>query len=218
MFRGLSIRLVESRIGLIGNNGAGKTSLFRLLCGLERPAQGSVHVAGHDICAARVPVPGVVGMMFQNPDDQIIFPTVEEELGLSLQYQGMPRKEGIRRAQAFLAQRGLADWAQRAIGSLSHGQRQHVCWLALLLAAPRVMLLDEPFASLDLPGQARLATDIRRADQQVIASTHVLDHVRGWERVLWLHHGEIRGDGPGHEVCAAYEAHVLSLTAAMEPA
>jgi len=94
------------------------------------------------------------------------------------------------------------------VAGLSQGQRQQVCWLALLIAAPRVLLLDEPFASLDLPGQARLARDIAAAEQQVLVSTHVLDHVRSFGRVLWLERGKVRADGPGHAVCAAYEADV----------
>ena len=73
-------------------------------------------------------------MMFQNPDDQIIFPTVEEELALGL--PGLKKREALQKAREFLAQRGLSDWAQRAISALSQGQRQHVCWLTLLLAGP----------------------------------------------------------------------------------
>jgi biotin transport system ATP-binding protein len=78
-----------------------------------------------------------------------------------------------------------------------------------------VLLLDEPFASLDLPGQARLARDIAAAGQQVLVSTHVLDHVRGFGRVLWLERGQVRGDGPGQEVCAAYEADVAQRLQAL---
>lgn len=213
VFAGLSLDLAEHRIGLIGDNGAGKTSLFRLLCGLEHAHQGSVQVAGCDVQRQREQLPGVVGLMFQNPDDQIIFPTVEEELGLSLQYRGVARKAAIVQAREFLAARGLADWAPRAVSGLSQGQRQHVCFLAMLMAAPQVMLLDEPFASLDLPGQARLARELDAAPAQVIISTHVLNHVRHFERVLWLDHGQVRVDGTGTEVCAAYEADVQARIA-----
>lgn len=208
VFDGLTLELDEPRIALIGDNGAGKSSLFRMLCGLELPRLGRVSVCGHDVCAARVP--GRVGMMFQNPDDQIIFPTVEEELALGLTPAGLSRREALGRARALLAARGLAAWAQRAISALSQGERQYLCWLALLLAAPRLLLLDEPYASLDLPGQARLAADIAGAPQQIIISTHVLDHVRHFERVIWLERGRVRADGAGPEICAAYEADVAA--------
>ncbi|KAF1019153.1 MAG: Biotin transport ATP-binding protein BioM [Paracidovorax wautersii] len=213
VFDGLSLALDEARIGLIGDNGAGKSSLFRLLSGLDAPASGQVSVCGVDVKARRDELPGLVGLMFQNPDDQIIFPTVAEELAFSLQARGVHRRQAREQAQAFLANRGLAAWADRAVESLSQGQRQHVCLLALLIAAPRVLLLDEPFASLDLPGQARLDADIHATAQQVVVSTHVLAHVRHFERVLWLDHGRVRADGVGEAVCAAYEADVAARTA-----
>lgn len=212
VFDGLSLDLAHPRIGLIGDNGAGKSSLFRLICGLDSPRAGEVLLGGVPLGAAD-PQPRPVGMMFQNPDEQIIFPTVAEELALGLQAAGQARKAAQAQASAWLAERGLADWADRAIGSLSQGQRQHVCWLALLIAAPRVLLLDEPYASLDLPGQARLHREIDRVPQQVIVSTHVLDHVRHYARVVWLDRGQVRGDGPGAEVCAAYEADVARRAA-----
>ena len=205
VFDGLTLSLPESRIGLIGDNGAGKSSLFRLLSGLDRPQAG------------RVLVPEgaqAVGMMFQNPDDQIIFPTVEEELALSLPQASFTRAQAQQHVREVLQARGLAEWATRAIGSLSQGQRQHVCWLALTLAPHRVLLLDEPFASLDLPGQALLTQEIANAPQQILVSTHVLAHVRHFGRVIWLDQGRVRADGAGADVCAAYEADVASRTTA----
>ena len=206
VFAGLTLELKERRIGLIGDNGAGKTSLFRLICGLDRPQSGRVTVAGVE--------PGngqhLVGMMFQNPDEQIIFPTVQEELALGLQAQGLTRKAAQERARAWLQARGLGAWAERAVSSLSQGQRQQVCWLALNIAMPQVLLLDEPFASLDLPGQARLAREIEAAEPQVVVSTHLLAHIEGFERVIWLERGRVRADGPGREVCAAYAADVAA--------
>lgn len=207
VFDGLDLRLDDERIGLIGNNGAGKTSLLRLLCGLEIPSAGRVLIDGEDIHARGRSQrrSQQIGMMFQNPDDQIIFPTVEEELALSLQPQGLSKREALKQAHAFLEQRGLAPWAQRAVSSLSQGQRQHVCWLALLLAGPATLLLDEPYASLDLPGQARLAHDLAVSDRQLIVSTHLLDHVRHYPRVIWLDQGVVRADADGASVCGAYE-------------
>lgn len=207
VFRGFSLELVESRIGLIGDNGAGKSSLFRLLCGLDKPSAGRISVHGATAGPSGIRE-GSVGMMFQNPDDQIIFPTVEEELALGLEVSGLHRRQALEQVRAFLRNRCLSHWAERSIACLSQGQRQQVCWLALAIAAPALLLLDEPFASLDLPGQFLLAHEIQRAPQQVVVSTHVLDHVRHFERVVWLAEGQVRGDGPGHEVCAAYEGDI----------
>lgn len=216
VLQSLSLSLDEPRIGLVGDNGAGKSSLFRLICGLDAPRSGCVQVCGHDVQTERSLMPSLVGMMFQNPDDQIIFPTVAEEIAFSLTPTGMSRKEARARAREFLIARGLSAWADRAVESLSQGQRQHVCMLALLIAAPRVLLLDEPYASLDLPGQARLAADIDAASQQVVVSTHVLAHVRHFERVIWLEQGRVRGDGRGADVCARYEEDVRARIASGE--
>jgi biotin transport system ATP-binding protein len=206
VFQSLTLKLNEPRIGLIGDNGAGKSSLFRLICGLDQPQAGLVQ-RPHAEADNTAPV---VGIMFQNPDEQIIFPTVQEELALSLHHLRLPRADAQAHVHAWLAARGLADWAPRAIGSLSQGQRQHVCWLALLIGAHRTLLLDEPFASLDLPGQALLRQEIAAAPQQIIVSTHVLDHVRHFDRVIWLDQGRVRADGLGAEVCAQYEADVAA--------
>jgi biotin transport system ATP-binding protein len=214
VFDGLTLQLSESRIGLIGDNGAGKSSLFRMACGLEAPQSGSVTVQGLPAFRINAQRPNLVGMMFQNPDDQIVFPTVQEELALGLTATGLPRRDAITRARAFLATRGLEAWAERAISSLSQGQRQHVCWLAILLCQPALILLDEPFASLDLPGQALLHEDIALAPQQIIVSTHVLEHLRGFDRVIWLDHGRVRADGAAESVCAQYRDDVAARIAA----
>ena len=208
VFQHLSLTLKESRIGLIGDNGAGKTSLMRLLCGLETPDAGQVLCNGRNLSQMGIQRTQSVGMMFQNPDDQIIFPTVLEELALGLQPQGLSKKAAQASANTFLAERGLQSWAQRSVASLSQGQRQHVCWLAMLLAAPRTLLLDEPYASLDLLQQAHMARDISQAPHQIIVSTHLLEHVRSFGRVIWMEKGQIRADGSGTEVCAAYEADI----------
>ncbi|MBS7244789.1 MAG: ABC transporter ATP-binding protein [Comamonas sp.] len=215
VFAGLHLQLHEARIGLIGFNGAGKTSLLRMLAGLDVPQQGRIVRQGETLHSAeRGHAPSRrVGLMFQNPDDQIIFPTVQEELQLSWRsaHPGSSRAQAAQAVADFLQQRGLAHWAERAVGSLSQGQRQWVCWLAMRVAQPEVLLLDEPYASLDLPGQLRLAADIAACPQQVLVSTHVLDYVRDYPRVLWLEQGQLRLDGPGQQVCAAYEAHVRRL-------
>ena len=210
VFNDLSLQLTQARIGIIGDNGAGKSSLFRLISALEQPQSGRVVVHGLDTAqpAQRRQLPQQVGLLFQNPDDQIIFPTVLEELAFSLTALGEERRAAQAQALQFLQQRGLASWAERAIGELSQGQRQQVCLMALQLAQPATLLLDEPYSSLDLPSQYRLSAQIEASSQQILLSTHLLEHVRDFERVLWIDQGQVRGDGPGSEICAAYAADV----------
>lgn len=212
----LSLYLHEARIGLIGDNGAGKSSLFRLICGLDQPQTGRVIVHGCDTAhaAERRALPQHVGMLFQNPDDQIIFPTVAEELAFSLTAAGISKPQARQDARAFLSARGYADWAERAVGELSQGQRQQVCLMALQITQPSTLLLDEPYSSLDLLSQLRLSTQIAASHQQIILSTHLLEHVHDFERVLWLEHGVLRGDGTGRAVCAAYAQDVRARGAA----
>lgn len=206
VFCDLNLSLTEPRIGLIGANGAGKTSLLRMMAALELPHQGQMLWRGQERNRPSVSV----GLMFQNPDDQIIFPTVQEELALSWRAANpnAARSQGKTAVQEFLRTYKLEHWAERAVGSLSQGQRQWVCWMAMLMGQPEVLLLDEPYASLDLAGQLRLERDIAACSQQVLVSTHVLDYVRNFSCVLWLDEGKVRQSGKGQEVCAAYETWV----------
>ena len=205
VFDGLTLDLVEPRIGIIGNNGAGKSSLLRLIAGLERPLSGQLTVHGHTHHCA---VARQVGLMFQNPDDQILCPTVEEELAFTLSARGASKTQAREQARDFLATWGLSHWGPRAISQLSQGQRQKVCLLGLQIGKPLTLLLDEPFASLDLPSQLRLGRQLLRADQQLIFSTHVLEQVCDFQRVIWLERGSVRADGPGQGVCQAYREDV----------
>lgn len=205
-FQQLDLALTEQRIGIIGDNGAGKSTLFRLIAGLDLPDAGTVTVHGFDTREPKKMLPSVLGVMFQNPDDQIIFPTVVEELAFTLQAQGTPRRQARTLASIFLAEQGWGALADRAVHSLSQGQRQYVCWLSLKIAQPKTLLLDEPFSSLDLPGQLLLRQQIDQAPQQVIISSHQLEPLQDFERVIWLHEGEIHLDGEGKTVCAAYLA------------
>ena len=214
VFEGLTLDLQEMRIGLVGDNGAGKSSLFRLISGLDQPEQGRVVVHGCDTQADRGQLAKHVGLMFQNPDDQIIFPTVAEELAFSLTARGETRKAARQQARDFLARRGLEAWAGRAVSELSQGQRQQVCLLALQISEPATLLLDEPFASLDLLSQARLAAQLQESDHQILVSTHLLEHVYDFERVLWLEQGMVRADGRGREICEAYAEDVRERAAA----
>jgi biotin transport system ATP-binding protein len=213
VFEGLTLSLQEARIGLVGDNGAGKSSLFRLISGLDQPERGRVVVHGCDTQTDRGQLAKHVGLMFQNPDDQIIFPTVAEELAFSLTARGETRQAARRQARDFLARRGLEAWAGRAVSELSQGQRQQVCLLALQISEPATLLLDEPFASLDLLSQARLAAQLEESGHQILVSTHLLEHVYDFERVLWLEQGKVRADGPGRDICEAYAENVRQRAA-----
>ena len=107
IFDKLSLELTEARIGLIGDNGSGKSSLFRMACGLDAPHTGTVTVQGLNAFRINAQRPNLVGMMFQNPDDQIVFPTVQEELALGLTATGMPRRDAIAQARGIETSWGM---------------------------------------------------------------------------------------------------------------
>lgn len=207
----LTLRLAEARIGILGRNGSGKTTLLRLIAGLIAPDTGTVRVDGFDPFADRHAALQAIGILFQNPDHQILFPTVEEELAFGLLQLGQPRAEAARHVSAMLASEGRAHWAKASVSTLSQGQRHYLCLLAILLMQPRTILLDEPLAGLDLPTQNRLARRFSSLPQRLLTITHDPSSLADVDRVLWLEAGQIVADGPPAEVLPAYSAEMTRI-------
>lgn len=199
LLNGVSLDIQEQRVGVIGRNGSGKTSFARLLSGLLAPSSGRVRVNGNDLFKHRAAALKTVGILFQNPDHQIIFPTVLEELSFGLTQQGQRKAEAMQNATKILQQFDRLDWAERTIATLSQGQRHLVCLLSVLAMAPPLLVLDEPFAGLDLPTKTYLQNLLYGLDQSVLHITHDLQALSEYERVIWLEKGQVVGDGlPKH--------------------
>lgn len=207
---GIDLHLTEARIGLIGRNGSGKTSLLRLMAGLVAPTSGRVTVEGASPTDRKALLRSL-GILFQNPDHQILFPTVIEELSFGLIQQGVPKAEAQARARDALTAEGRAHWEKAATHTLSQGQRQSLCLLSLLLMAPRWLLLDEPFAALDLPTESRLRRRLDALPQRLITISHAPAAVDRCDRVLWLEQGRIQADGPPAQVLPEFRAQMARI-------
>ena len=205
LLKGVSLDIQEQRVGVIGRNGSGKTSFARLLCGLLAPSSGRVQVNGNDLFKHRAAALKTVGILFQNPDHQIIFPTVLEELSFGLTQQGQRKAEAMQNATKILQQFDRRDWAERTIATLSQGQRHLVCLLSVLAMAPPLLVLDEPFAGLDLPTKTYLQNLLYGLDQSVLHITHDLQALAEYERVIWLEKGQVAGDGLPKNIIPAFE-------------
>jgi biotin transport system ATP-binding protein len=210
---GVTLQLTEARIGVLGRNGSGKTTLLRLMAGLIAPDQGSVRVDGTDPFKDRKATLSALGILFQNPDHQILFPTVEEELAFGLLQQGLPQAEATARVAEVLATEGREHWAKAPVSTLSQGQRHYLCLLAVLLMQPRTILLDEPLAGLDLPTQARLARRFAGLPQRLVTITHDPAALKRADRVLWLEAGCVVADGPPAEVLPDFTAEMTRIGA-----
>ncbi len=214
VFDGFSASLSERRVGLIGNNGSGKSTLLRLAAGLLLPDTGEVFVEGLETKAHRRELPGHVGFLFQNPDHQILFPTVGEEIAFGLTEKGMTDAEANAASRELLAANGCAGWEKCAVHELSEGQRQLVCLLSVIAPAPSVLLLDEPFSSLDLPTRLDLSDRLRALPQALVMASHDFELLSGFDRLVWLDDGRVREDGRPATVIAAYEASIRGLKTA----
>ena len=208
---GISLQLTEPRIGIVGRNGSGKTTLMRLMAGLIVPSTGSVRVAGGDPAKDRRAMLAQIGILFQNPDHQILFPTVAEELAFGLRQMGQTPLDAEQAVRALLASEGRSHWAGAATHTLSQGQRHYLCLMSVLLMQPRIILLDEPFAGLDLPTQLRLARKLAGLPQQIITISHDPAAVAGCDRVIWLDQGRVQADGPAAQVLDAFGAAMQRL-------
>lgn len=207
------------RLGLIGPNGAGKSTLLLHLDGLlpERlPARPAVAVMGTELAPRTLEVVRrEVGILFQNPDDQLFCPTVGEDVAFGPRQLGVDGADLAARVQASLAQVGMAGSEARPPHQLSQGEKRRVAIAGLLAMKPRVLLLDEPTNDLDPRGRRELLKLLRLLAQTMIVASHDLDFVAELcPRVLVLDGGRIVASGPSEELLANEElmlAHGLEV-------
>ena len=203
---GIDLRLTERRIGVVGANGSGKSTLARLLNGLVLPTSGAVLVDGLDTRTHVREVRRRVGFVFQDPDAQIVHPTVAEDAAYGLENQGVPAAERAERVAAVLERYGLAGHADHPAHLLSGGQKQLLAIAGVLVMRPARIVFDEPTTLLDLVNTRRVAEIIEELDQQVVVVTHDLELLDGFDRVLVVDAGRIVADGSPENSVAAYRA------------
>jgi biotin transport system ATP-binding protein len=211
ILRDISLEAGERRIGIVGRNGSGKSTLARLLAGLTSPTRGSIRVDGLDVGQDRKAALSSVGILFQNSDHQIIFPTVEEELAFGLLQQGHSKSDAADQVDAILARFDKAHWAKHAVHQLSQGQKRLVCLMAVLAMGPKVILLDEPFAGLDIPTQIQLARYLDGVEAMLVHISHEPSHLQTCERIIWLEGGAVALDGSREQVLPAFQARMNEL-------
>jgi len=197
--RGVDLRIQPGEsVALVGANGAGKSTLLAHLNGLLWPSTGEVLVGGMRVTRATLAqVRGAVGFVFQDADDQLFMPTVQDDVAFGPSHQALPPQAVEARVRAALEAVGAAHLAARAPHRLSGGEKRAVAIAGVLAMQPSILALDEPSAGLDPAGRRRLIDLLRSLPQTRLIATHDLDLVQEvCQRVLFLHDGRIEADGP----------------------
>jgi biotin transport system ATP-binding protein len=201
---GVDLLLTEHRIGIVGANGSGKSTLARMINGLVSPTSGTVTVDGLDATAKGREVRRRVGFVFTDPDNQIVMPTVAEDVGFSLRRSGLSKAQIAQRVSDTLARFGLAGHADHPTHLLSGGQKQLLALAAVLVTGPSVIVADEPTTLLDLRN-ARMVSDLLGGmPEQLVLVTHHLHLLDGFDRVVVLDAGRVVADGPPAAALPAY--------------
>lgn len=183
-------------LSIVGPNGSGKSTLAKTLNGLIAPQEGSVQVDGLDLTMENVwDIRQRVGMVFQNPDNQFVGATVQDDVAFGLENLGVPRPEMIERIEHALAQVGMTDFAQKEPARLSGGQKQRVAIAGIVALKPKIMILDEATSMLDPRGRREVLQTVKEVKERenltVLSITHDVDEAAASDRVLVMKGGQI---------------------------
>ncbi|SJZ49123.1 energy-coupling factor ABC transporter ATP-binding protein [Consotaella salsifontis] len=204
VLRGIDLTLTERRIGVVGANGSGKSTFARLLNGLVVPSEGEVRIDGLDTAREARAVRAKVGFVFQNPDNQIVMPMVEEDVAFGLKGLGLSRGERDRLVERVLDHYGLARLRSHASHTLSGGEKQLLALAGVLVSEPQCVVFDEPTTLLDLRNARKVKEIIRTLDQMTIVVTHDLALLDAFDRVLVIDEGKVIADDQPGPALAAY--------------
>ncbi|WKX09884.2 energy-coupling factor ABC transporter ATP-binding protein [Streptomyces sp. NL15-2K] len=210
------------RVALLGPNGAGKTTLVLHLNGILTGGTGTVQVAGLPVGKQHMAeIRRKVGIVFQDPDDQLFMPTVREDVAFGPAAAGLKGPELQARVRTALERVGMQDFADRPPHHLSFGQRRRVAVATVLAMEPEILVLDEPSSNLDPASRRELADILRSLDVTVLMVTHDLPYaLELCPRSLILSDGTIAADGKTAELLSDDElmrAHRLELPFGFDP-
>lgn len=207
------------RVCVLGANGSGKSTLASVICGLLAPEEGDVELAGHAVCTGGVPDLAAyrdarrqLGLVFQNPDDQIVTSVVADDVAFGPENLGVPRAQISARVARELRRVAMEKYAHADPSRLSGGQRQRVCIAGALAMEPAVLVLDEPSSLLDVRGRAaimRVMGRLAAAGATLVHVTHFMDEALAADRVVVMQHGHVALEGTPNEVFAAKNAQVI---------
>jgi len=197
-------------LAILGHNGSGKSTLAKMLNGLLMPSSGTVTVCGMDTQDEELLL-GIrqkVGLVFQNPDNQIVATVVEEDVAFALENLGVPPDEMRTRVDSALGEVGMSGYKEHAPHRLSGGQKQRVAIAGALAMNPMVLAMDEPTAMLDPKGRVEVMETVRRLNERgvtVIMVTHHMEEAALCSRVVVMDKGKVVMDGTPREVFAHAE-------------
>ena len=202
----VSLELREHRIGIVGANGSGKSTLARMINGLVSPTAGRVSVDGLDLARNAREVRRRVGFVFTNADNQIVMPTVREDVAFTLRRHKLPAADAAARVDAVLDRFGLTELADRPAHRLSGGQKQLLAIASVLVAEPAIVVADEPTTLLDARNARRIAEHFASLEQQLIVVSHQLELLESFDRVIVMEAGRVVADDAPQPALDAYRA------------
>ena len=195
-----------SFVAILGHNGCGKSTLAKHMNAILLPTGGKVYVAGMDTADENLllDIRRTVGMVFQNPDNQIVANVVEEDVAFAPENLGVPPLEIRRRVDDALDQVGMKEYATHAPHLLSGGQKQRVAIAGVIAMQPRCIVLDEPTAMLDPIGREEVLATVKRLNREkgitIVLITHHMDEAAQADRLIVMDKGKIIADGPPRRV------------------
>ena len=205
--KGLSLSIKKGEvIAIVGHNGSGKSTLCKLFNALLLPTEGTVTVAGMDTCQEKntLEIRRRVGMVFQNPDNQLVTTIVEEDVGFGPENLGVAPAEIRARVDTALGEVDMRAYAEKASHALSGGQKQRVAIAGLLAMQPEVLVLDEATAMLDPKGREEVLSTVLRLNRErgmtVVMITQFMEEALGTDRVFVLSDGRLVMEGTPKEV------------------
>ncbi|WP_159722171.1 energy-coupling factor ABC transporter ATP-binding protein [Enterococcus sp. CSURQ0835] len=192
-------------VAIVGRNGSGKSTLAKTINGLLLPETGSVAVGGKVLSEETVwEIRKMVGMVFQNPDNQFVGATVEDDVAFGLENQGIPRSEMVKRVTDALTQVKMNEFATREPARLSGGQKQRVAIAGVVALRPDIIILDEATSMLDPEGRADVIETIRKIKEEndltVISITHDIDEAASAHRILVMRDGQLVDEGTPQDI------------------
>ena len=208
---GIDFSLEEGEtVALLGANGSGKTTFLLHLNGLLR-GEGRIEVGGELLTGESVGrIRELVGLIFQDSDDQLFMPTVWEDVAFGLRQRGVGIAEARERAEGMLGRLGIGKLAERAPYQLSAGEKKRVAVAGVLILDPTILVLDEPTTFLDPPGQRELLELLQSLPQAKVVATHDIGFAEGIaERAVFFEGGRALDNGPIEEIVNRYRWRVV---------